>query len=78
MTLLAGTDHVSDGDGVNISRSVKQDCNLSPLSYVLCLEPFIRKVCSDSEIKGMVPIFIVKFLLLQMTDQNKKNIPSGI
>ena len=38
---------------VNISRSVKQGCSLSPLLYILCLEPFIRKVCLDREIKGI-------------------------
>jgi len=38
---------------VKISRSVKQRCSLSPLLYVLCLEPFIRKVCNDNDIKGL-------------------------
>ena len=36
---------------INISRSVKQGCSLSPLLYILCLEPFIRKVYLDREIK---------------------------
>jgi hypothetical protein len=26
---------------------------LSPLLYVLCLEPFVRKVCKDKEIEGL-------------------------
>jgi hypothetical protein len=38
---------------VNISRSVKQGCSLSPLLYVLCLEPFVRKVCKDKDIEGL-------------------------
>jgi hypothetical protein len=38
---------------VKISRSVKQGCSLSPLLYVLCLEPFVRKVCKDKEIEGL-------------------------
>ena len=38
---------------VNVTRSVKQGCSLSPILYVLCLEPFIRKVCLDNEIKGL-------------------------
>jgi hypothetical protein len=38
---------------VKISRSVKQGCSLSPLLYVLCLEPFVRKVCKDKDIEGL-------------------------
>jgi hypothetical protein len=37
---------------VKISRSVKQGCSLSPLLYVLCLEPFVRKVCKDKDFEG--------------------------
>ena len=36
-----------------ISRSVKQGCSLSPLLYVLCLEPFVRKVCKDKDFEGL-------------------------
>ena len=39
---------------VKISRSVKQGCSLSPLLYVLCLEPFVRKVCKDKYIEGLM------------------------
>ena len=38
---------------VKITRSVKQGCSLSPLLYVLCLEPFARKVREDNEIVGV-------------------------
>ena len=38
---------------VKNSRSVKQGCSLSPLLYVLCLEPFVRKVCKDKDIEGL-------------------------
>jgi hypothetical protein len=38
---------------VQILRSVKQGCSLSPLLYVLCLEPFVRKVCKDKDIEGL-------------------------
>ena len=38
---------------VKITRSVKQGCSLSPLLYVLCLEPFAKKVREDSDIVGL-------------------------
>ena len=40
-------------DPVKITRSVKQGCSLSPLLYVLCLEPFAIKVRNDSSITGV-------------------------
>ena len=40
-------------DPININRSVKQGCSLSPLLYILCLEPFARKVRNDKDIKGI-------------------------
>ena len=40
-------------DPINITRSVKQGCGLSPLLYILCLEPFVRKVVLDSDIVGI-------------------------
>jgi len=36
-----------------LSRSVRQGCSLSPLLYVLCLEPFILKVQNNINIKGI-------------------------
>ena len=36
-----------------LSRSVRQGCSLSPLLYVLCLEPFILKVQNNINIKGL-------------------------
>lgn len=38
----------------SLSRSVRQGCPLSPLLYVLCLEPFAKKVQDDQNIKGIV------------------------
>ena len=37
----------------NISRSVRQGCSLSPLLYVLCMEPFAHKIRRDLFIKGL-------------------------
>ena len=37
----------------NISRSVRQGCSLSPLLYVLCMEPFAHKIRCDLFIKGL-------------------------
>ena len=36
-----------------IKRGVRQGCSLSPLLYVLCLEPFAKKVQDDNEIHGI-------------------------
>ena len=38
---------------VKVSRSVKQGCSLSPLLYIMCLEPLIRKMCKDRDIVGL-------------------------
>jgi hypothetical protein len=38
----------------SLSRSVRQGCSLSPLLYVLCLEPFARKIQSNTHVKGIV------------------------
>lgn len=35
-----------------VTRSVRQGCSLSPLLYVLCLEPVLIKIRNDREIKG--------------------------
>ena len=37
-----------------LSRSVRQGCSLSPLLYVLCIEPFVNLVQNDPAIKGIV------------------------
>ena len=36
----------------SVGRSVRQGCSLSPLLYVLCLEPVLKKIREDSLIKG--------------------------
>ena len=41
-------------DPFSLTRSVRQGCSLSPLLYVLVLEPFIRKVHSNPNIRGIV------------------------
>ena len=42
--------HISQS--FNITRSVRQGCSLSPLLYVLALEPVLNKIRSDPIIKG--------------------------
>ncbi|KAK6191805.1 hypothetical protein SNE40_003397 [Patella caerulea] len=44
--------HVSDN--FSVTRSVRQGCSLSPLLYILSLEPFYVKVRNDKQIKGIV------------------------
>jgi hypothetical protein len=36
-----------------VTRSVRQGCSLSPLLYVLCLEPILNKIRKDDSIKGV-------------------------
>ena len=36
-----------------VTRSVRQGCGLSPLLYVLCIEPFAQLVRLDPHIKGL-------------------------
>ena len=36
----------------NVSSSVRQGCSLSPLLYVLCIEPFASVIRNDIHIKG--------------------------
>ena len=37
-----------------VERSVPQGCSLSPLLYVLCIEPFASRIRSDQQIKGFI------------------------
>ena len=37
----------------SVLRSVRQGCSLSPLLYVLCIEPFAIKIRSDPHISGL-------------------------
>ena len=43
--------HISNS--FNVERSVRQGCSLSPLLYVLCIEPFAIKIRKDNHIKGL-------------------------
>ena len=36
-----------------VTRCVRQGCGLSPLLYVLCIEPFAHRIRSDPHIKGL-------------------------
>ena len=52
----------------NLERSVRQGCSLSPLLYILCLEPLAFKIQNDIIIKGLVFLvgnFILKCLFMQ-------------
>ena len=40
-------------DPINISRGVRQGCSLSPLLYVLCIEPFVNQIRLDPNIHGI-------------------------
>lgn len=43
--------HISDP--ITLQRGVRQGCSLSPLLYVLCLEPFAIKIREDEQISGV-------------------------
>ena len=40
-------------ESFTLKRGVRQDCSLSPLLYVICLEPFANKIRSMDEIKRL-------------------------
>src|SRR5258705_9379520 len=39
-------------DEIEINRSVRQGCPLSMLLFVLCLEPLLRSINNDKNVKG--------------------------
>lgn len=43
--------HISDT--FLVERSVRQGCPLSPLLYIICLEPVLQMIREDTEIKGI-------------------------
>lgn len=38
---------------ISVQRSVRQGCSLSPLLYVLCMEPIFNKIRTDREVVGV-------------------------
>ena len=46
---------------INVSRSVRQGCSLSPLLYVLCIEPLANVINMDNHVSGFT-ITVVKIL----------------
>ena len=40
-------------DSLDIQRGVRQGCSLSMILYVICFEPFVKKVQDDIDIKGI-------------------------
>jgi hypothetical protein len=43
--------HISDP--ITLERGVRQGCSLSPLLYILVLEPFAIKIREDEQISGV-------------------------
>ena len=41
------------GKSFVVSRSVRQGCSLSPLLYILCMEPFAHKIRTEPNIMGL-------------------------
>ena len=39
-------------DPFKVTRSIRQGCSLSPLLYVLCMEPFAERIRRDKNING--------------------------
>ena len=58
-------------DSFGLTRSVRQGCSLSPLLYVLCLEPFVRTIQNDGLIKGIpTPINVLHVKMSLYADDN--------
>ena len=52
-----------------IERSVRQGCSLSPMLYVLCIEPFAQKIRLDKYIKGLqLPGSLIECKISQYAD----------
>ena len=61
--------HISEP--FSVSRSVRQGCGLSPLLYVLSIEPFALKIKSHSGIMGLsLPGTVEKLEISQFADDN--------
>lgn len=58
-------------DKFNVTRSVRQGCALSPLLYVLAIEPFAIKIRSDPHIRGLrMPGVNREIRIVQYADDN--------
>ena len=54
---------------VRVKCSVRQGCSISPLLYILCMEPFARRIRQDPMIKGIaVPGASVQCKVCQYAD----------
>ncbi|KAH7963688.1 hypothetical protein HPB52_022416 [Rhipicephalus sanguineus] len=38
---------------IRLTRGVRQGCALSPMLFVLCIDPFIRSISADAKIRGL-------------------------
>jgi exonuclease III len=55
----------------SVTRSVRQGCGLSPLLYVLCIEPFAHRVRLDKSISGLMsPIMESECKISQYADDS--------
>ena len=56
-------------DSFRVERSVRQGCGLSPLLYVLCIEPLTRMLCLSPNIQGAnIPGFDGELKVIQYAD----------
>ena len=54
-----------------VERSVRQGCSLSPMLYVLCIEPFACRIRSDPHISGLtIPGMQESIKIVQYADDN--------